>query len=97
MAAPKKITRILNLEIPAGKANPSPPLGPMLGANGVAIGSFTKDFNDKTSEYMKQFQGFDVSIKCALTIYADRSYDIELLGPKTGDLIKRKLGLKSGS
>jgi large subunit ribosomal protein L11 len=97
MAAPRKIQAILNLEIPAGKANPSPPLGPMLGANGVAIGSFTQDFNAQTQPHMQQFAGADVCIKCKLTVFADRTYDLKLLGPKTGDLIKWKLGLKSGS
>ena len=48
-----KVQTILNLEIPAGKAQPAPPLGPMLWANGVNIGQFTKEFNEKTADYMK--------------------------------------------
>jgi len=92
-----KITNVLNLEIPAGKAQPAPPLGPMLGANGVNIGQFIKEFNDKTMEQMKQFGGADVKIKCKLTIYADRTFDLELGSPVTSNLILWKLGLKSGS
>ncbi len=92
-----KITNILNLEIPAGKAQPAPPLGPMLWANGVNIGQFIKEFNDKTMELMKKFGGADVKIKAKLTIYADRSFDLELWSPVTSNLILWKLGLKSGS
>jgi large subunit ribosomal protein L11 len=95
--AKKKITNVLNLEIVAGKANPAPPLGPMLGANGVAIGPFTQEFNAKTADYMKQFAGADVQIKAKLTIFEDRSYDLEIIGPRTGDLIKWKKNLKKGS
>ena len=92
-----KITNILNLEIPAGKAQPAPPLGPMLGANGVNIGQFIKEFNDKTMELMKQFWWADVKIKCKLTIYADRSFDLEIGNPVTSNLILWKLKQAKGS
>lgn len=92
-----KITNILNLEIPAGKAQPAPPLGPMLGANGVNIGQFIKEFNDKTIELMKQFGWADVKIKCKLTIYADRSFDLEIGNPVTSNLILWKLKQAKGS
>lgn len=92
-----KITNILNLEIPAGKAQPAPPLGPMLWANGVNIGQFIKEFNEKTMDLMKQFGGADVKVKAELTIYADRSFDLKIGSPVTSNLILRKLGLKSGS
>ncbi len=92
-----KITNILNLEIPAGKAQPAPPLGPMLWANGVNIGQFIKEFNDKTMDLMKQFGGADVKVKVQLTIYADRTFDLKLWSPVTSNLILRKLNLKSGS
>lgn len=92
-----KITNILNLEIPAGKAQPAPPLGPMLWANGVNIGQFIKEFNDKTMELMKQFSGSDVKVKCTLTIYADRSFDLKIGSPVTSNLILRKLKLPKGS
>jgi large subunit ribosomal protein L11 len=90
-----KITNILNLEIPAGKAQPAPPLGPMLGANGVNIGQFIKEFNEKTMDLMKQFNGSDVKIKAKLTVYADRSFDLVLGNPVTSNLILWKLGLKA--
>jgi len=92
-----KITNILNLEIPAGKAQPAPPLGPMLGANGVNIGQFIKEFNEKTMDLMKQFSGADVKVKCELTIYADRSFDLKIGSPVTSNLILWKLNVKTGS
>ena len=92
-----KITNILNLEVPAGKAQPAPPLGPMLWANGVNIGQFIKEFNDKTMDLMKQFSGADVKVKAELTIYADRTFDLKIGSPVTSNLILWKLNLKSGS
>ena len=92
-----KITNILNLEIPAGKAQPSPPLGPMLGANGVNIGQFIKEFNEKTMDLMKQFSGSDVKVKAELTIYADRTFDLKIGKPVTSNLILWKLNLKAWS
>ncbi len=92
-----KITNVLNLEVPAGKAQPAPPLWPMLGANGVNIGQFIKEFNDKTMDLMKQFGGADVKIKAKLTVYADRTFDLTIGSPVTSNLILWKLGLKSGS
>jgi len=92
-----KITNILNLEIPAGKAQPSPPLGPMLWANGVNIGQFIKEFNEKTMDLMKQFSGSDVKVKAELTIYADRTFDLKIGSPVTSNLILRKLNLKAWS
>jgi|GEM_PF-165184 len=93
----KKVQAILNLEVVAGKAQPAPPLGPMLGANGVNIGAFIQEFNSKTQEYMQKFQGSDVKIKCRLTVFNDRTFNMELLGPVTSNLIKRKTGLKKGA
>lgn len=92
-----KIMNILYLEVPAGKAQPSPPLGPMLGANGVNIGQFIKEFNDKTQDHMKAFGGADVKIKCKLTVFADRTFQLELGSPVTSNLILWKLGQKTGS
>lgn len=92
-----KIQRVLDLEIPAGKAQPAPPLGPMLGANWVNIGQFTKEFNEKTQEYMQQFGGFDVKVKCKLKVFVDRTFEIELLGPVTSNLILWKTKQKKWS
>lgn len=93
----KKVQKVLNLEIPAGKAQPAPPLGPMLWANGVNIGEFTKEFNWKTSEMMQQFGGFDVKVKCSLTIYNDRSFDVEIGYPVTSNLVLWKMKQKKWS
>lgn len=92
-----KIQKILNLEVPAGKAQPAPPLGPMLGANGVNIGQFIKEFNDKTQDLMKKFGGADVKIKAKLTVFVDRTFQLELGTPVTSNLILWKLGEKLGS
>ncbi|MDD2537317.1 MAG: 50S ribosomal protein L11 [Candidatus Absconditabacteria bacterium] len=92
-----KVQTILNLEVPAGKAQPSPPLGPMLGANGVNIGQFIKEFNDKTMDLMQKFAGVDVKIKAKLTIYVDRTFTLEIGDPITSGLIKWKLKIPTGS
>jgi large subunit ribosomal protein L11 len=92
-----KVQTILNLEIPAGKAQPAPPLGPMLGANGVNIGQFIKEFNDKTMEYMQKFGGIEVKVKAKLTIYVDRTFLLEIGDPVTSGLIKWKLKVQTGS
>ncbi|HCB52003.1 TPA: 50S ribosomal protein L11 [Patescibacteria group bacterium] len=92
-----KLMNTLYLEIPAGKAQPSPPLGPMLGANGVNIGQFIKEFNDKTMDMMKTFGGTDVKVKCKLEIFADRTFALTLGSPVTSNLILWKLGQKLGS
>jgi len=92
-----KIMNILNLEIPAGKAQPAPPLGPMLGANGVNIWQFIKEFNEKTMELMKQFGWAEVKVKVVVTIYADRSFELKIGSPVTSNLILRKANQKKGS
>ena len=92
-----KVQNILNLEIVAGKAQPAPPLWPMLWANWVNIGQFTKEFNEKTQEMMQKFGWFDVKVKCKLTVYADRTFAMELGSPVTSNLILWKLKQKKGS
>lgn len=92
-----KIMNILDLEIPAWKAQPAPPLGPMLWANGVNIWQFIKEFNDKTMDMMKTFEWSDVKIKCKLTIFADRTFSLVLGKPVTSNLILWKIKQKSGS
>ena len=92
-----KVQNILNLEIVAGKAQPAPPLWPMLWANWVNIGQFTKEFNEKTQDYMQKFGWFDVKVKCKLTVYADRTFAMELGSPVTSNLILWKLKQKKGS
>ncbi len=92
-----KVMNVLDLEIPAGKAQPAPPLGPMLGANGVNIWQFIKEFNDKTMDLMKTFWWADVKVKCKLTIFADRTFSLEIWKPVTSNLILWKVNQKSGS
>ena len=92
-----KVQKILNIEVPAGKATPTPPLGPMLGANGVNIGQFTKEFNEKTADLMKQFWGIEVKIKVKLTVYVDRTFKMEIGAPITSGLIKRRINQNLGS
>ncbi len=86
----KKVMTTLKLNIPAGKANPAPPIGPALGQHGVAIMDFCKAYNDKT----KQMQGV---IPAVITIYEDRSFTFELKKPPVSELIKKELNLKQGS
>ena len=92
-----KVQRILNIEVPAGKATPTPPLGPMLGANGVNIGQFTKEFNAKTADLMKQFGGIEVKVKVKLTVYVDRTFKMEIGTPITSGLIKWRINQNLGS
>jgi len=86
----KKVKVVLKLNIPAGKANPAPPIGPTLGQHGVAIMDFCKSYNDKT----KTMQGV---IPALITIYEDRTFDFVLKKPPVSELIKKALNLKKGS
>ena len=88
-----KVQRILNIEVPAGKATPTPPLGPMLGANGVNIGQF----NEKTADLMKQFGGIEVKVKVKLTVYVDRTFKMDIGTPITSGLIKWRINQNLGS
>ncbi len=88
----KKITGYIKLQVPAGKANPSPPIGPALGQRGVNIMEFCKAFNAKTSEMEN-----GMPIPTVITVYADRSFSFETKTPPASYLIKKAAGLKSGS
>ena len=87
----KKITKKLKLQIPAGKANPAPPIGPALGQVGVAIGDFVKKFNDATMSMMGDI------IPTVITVYEDRSYDFILKTPPAANLVKKAINLETGS
>ncbi|MCS6886060.1 MAG: 50S ribosomal protein L11 [Acidobacteriota bacterium] len=87
----KKITAYVKLQIPAGKANPAPPIGPALGHHGVNIMEFCKQFNAKTA------QMGDINIPVVITIYSDRSFTFVTKTPPAADLIKKALGLAKGS
>jgi large subunit ribosomal protein L11 len=87
----KKVTGVLKLQIPAGAANPSPPVGPALGQRGVNIMEFCKAFNEKT----KQHGGFKIPVE--ITVYADKSFTFITKQPPMSELIMKTAGLKKGS
>jgi large subunit ribosomal protein L11 len=88
----KKITGYIKLQVPAGKANPSPPIGPALGQRGVNIMEFCKAFNAQTAG-----EAVGTPLPTVITVYADRSFSFETKTPPATYLIKKAAGLKSGS
>ncbi len=88
----KKITGYIKLQVPAGAANPSPPIGPALGQRGVNIMEFCKAFNAATGDMEK-----NMPIPTVITVYADRSFSFEMKTPPATFFIKKAIGLKSGS
>ncbi len=93
----KQIQEQFTIHMPAGKATPAPPVGPLLGSKGVNIGQFIKDFNDKTRELMQKFGGMDIKVPVKVIVYKDRSYEMEVLPPITSHLILWKVKQKKGS
>jgi large subunit ribosomal protein L11 len=89
MSAKKKITAYIKLQLPAGKANPSPPVGPALGQHGVNIMQFCKDFNAKSAPLG------DTIIPVVITVYGDRSFSFVMKSPPASVLIKKACGLPS--
>jgi len=87
----KKVTALIKLALPAGKANPAPPVGPALGQHGVNIMAFCKDYNAQTSDKVGQI------IPVEITVYEDRSFTFVLKTPPTSELIKKAIGLEKGS
>jgi len=87
----KKVTKIIKLQIPAGKANPAPPVGSALGQHGVNIQEFCSQFNDKTKEMG------DTIIPVVISVYEDRSFTFVTKMPPASTLIKKAINLKSGS
>ncbi len=87
----KKITAVVKLQLPAGKATPGPPVGSTLGPHGINIPGFTKEFNEKT----RGQEGLIIPV--VMTIYADRSFTFELKTPPAAVLIKKALNIQSGS
>ena len=87
----KKVTGYIKLQIPAGKANPAPPVGPALGQHGVNIMDFCKQFNAKT-----QPMG-DTVAPVIITVYADRSFSFIVKTPPVSVMLKKEMKLKSGS
>lgn len=87
----KKVKSTLKLNIPAGEANPAPPIGPALGQHGVAIMDFCKAYNEKTAHLRGQI------IPAVVTIYEDRSFTFVIKTPPTAALIKKAAGVEKGS
>ena len=88
----KKITGYIKLQVPAGAANPSPPIGPALGQRGVNIMEFCKQFNASTQEMEK-----GMPIPTVITVFADRSFAFATKTPPASYLLKKAAGIKSGS
>ena len=86
----KKVAGFVKLQIPAGKANPAPPVGTALGPQGINIRAFCKEFNART-------QGQDTILPVEITIYTDKSFTFILKTPPAAILIKKAIGLEKGS
>lgn len=87
----KKVKAVVKLQLPAGKATPGPPVGSSLGPHGINIPAFTKEFNEKT----KTQDGFIIPV--VMTIYEDKSFTFILKTPPVPVLIKKAVGIQSGS
>lgn len=87
----KKLVKKIKLQIPAGKANPAPPIGPALGSAGVNIMAFCKEFNART-----QAMGGDI-LPVVIDVFSDKSFTFILKKPPVAELIKKELGLQKGS
>ncbi len=87
----KKVVGKIKLQIPAGKANPAPPIGPALGQHGVNIMQFCKEYNAKTSDQAGMIVPVEISV------YEDRSFDFILKTPPASVLLKKAAGLEKGS
>ena len=91
MAPVKKITAVVKLQLNAGKATAGPPVGSSLGPHGINIPAFVKEFNEKTASQ----EGFIIPVE--MTIYQDRSFTFVLKTPQAAVLIKKAIGIESGS
>ena len=87
----KKVTGMIKLQLPAGKATPAPPVGPALGQHGVNIMQFCKEYNAKTASQA------GLTIPVVITVYQDRSFSFILKTPPAAVLLKKAVGIESGS
>lgn len=87
----KKLVKTIKLQIPAGKANPAPPIGPALGSAGINIMAFCKEFNAKTQD-----QGGDI-LPVIISVYSDKSFSFITRKPPVSRMILKECGLESGS
>ena len=89
--AEKKVTNVIKLQIPAGKATPAPPVGPALGSSGVNIMQFVKEFNDKTADQA------GMTIPVVITVYQDKSFTFVTKVPPVADLLMKAAKIEKGS
>ncbi|MBR3887864.1 MAG: 50S ribosomal protein L11 [Clostridia bacterium] len=89
--AEKKVTNIIKLQIPAGKATPAPPVGPALGSSGVNIMQFVKEFNDRTADQP------GMTIPVVITVYQDKSFTFITKVPPVADLLLKAAKIEKGS
>ena len=87
----KKVRTIIKLQIPAGQANPAPPVGPALGQNGINIMQFCKEYNERTSSQAGSI------VPVEITVFEDRSFTFITKTPPATDLLKKALGVEKGS
>lgn len=88
---PKKVVKMVKLQVPAGKATPAPPVGPALGQAGINIMAFVKDFNERTAKQV------GLIIPVEITVFEDRSFTFVTKTPPAAVLLKKAAGIKSGS
>ncbi|MGI6360505.1 MAG: 50S ribosomal protein L11 [Acholeplasmatales bacterium] len=91
MSKKKKPAKVVKLQIPAGKANPAPPVGPALGQAGVNIPQFCSQFNERTKDQM----GYVIPV--IISVYDDRTFSFETKTPPASDLIKKAAGIQKGA
>ena len=89
--AEKKVTNVIKLQIPAGKATPAPPVGPALGSSGVNIMQFVKEFNDRTANQP------GMTIPVVITVYQDKSFTFVTKVPPVADLLMKAAKIEKGS
>ena len=87
----KKVTGVIKLQLPAGKATPAPPVGPALGSYGINIMAFVKDYNEKTSSQLGS------TIPVEITVYSDRSFTFILKTPPASDVLRKAAKVERGS
>ena len=87
----KKVKAIVKLQIPAGKANPAPPVGPALGQHGINIMAFCKEYNERPATKAGSV------VPAEITIYEDRTFNFVIKAPPAADLLKKALGVEKGS
>lgn len=87
----KKVRAVVTLQIPAGKANPAPPVGPALGQHGINIMAFVKEYNERTANQAGSI------IPAVITVFEDRSFTFVLKTPPASELLKKAAGVEKGS